>query len=558
MNLRKPSRLTAFLLAGSLLLAACAADEGGEAEDTDEADADSGEADESDDAEGSEDEAGAAERTLVIAAANVPGGFDGDALQPATQETVVQMNEPLLGFAVSEPQEDGARSVISSEIEGRLAESWEISDDGLTATFSLRQGVLSPFGNELTAEDVKWSWDKSFAQERTGNFLAGVANVESVEVVDEYTVQFNLSEPSALLLSNLTVYTPGIYDSTKMKEHATEDDPWALEWLVENHAGFGPYTVESVSPGEQAVFVRNENYYGGFGEPFFDRVIYREVPDASTRQQLLIAGEVDWIEGFSPTDVEQFLDDERVKVQSVTGTRQHRVMMRQDIAPFDDVRVRQAVAYATPYDQINDIVFGGLATVGKSPLTPAYACFTDEHFTYETDLDRARELLAEAGYEDGLDVEFVYSEIDFSEEGVAIQMADALAEVGINVTLRKAPEAQMVTGIEEASLPFFFAGFEALVLDPGFHLEVSASTGGVANDNGYSNPDFDAAVADGNSTFDDDARCAAFDEAQRIHMEDSTWVGGWVTTHNELMAPDIDGFVWNPTNHELWVELSRQ
>ena len=171
----------------------------------------------------------AAAETLIVASPQVPEGFDGDALKAHTQNVVVQTYENLVVYG--KKMVDGRMVNDPSTVEPHLAESWKISPDGKTWVFKLRQGIKSPYGNELTAADVEWSWAKSFAQKRTGNFIARVSNVTGVKALSKYEVEFTLSAPSSIFLKALTLYVPGIYDSTEVKKHTTADDPWGLKWM---------------------------------------------------------------------------------------------------------------------------------------------------------------------------------------------------------------------------------------------------------------------------------------------------------------------------------------
>src|SRR4029078_2731733 len=131
-------------------------------------------------------------------------------------------------------------------VEGHLAEKWAVSSDGLKYVFTLREGVKSAHGNELTAADVEWSWAKSFDQKRTGAFIAGVSNVIAVKALSQREVEFTLNAPSSIFLSALTLYVPPIFDSAETKKHATAEDPWALRWMESNTAGFGAYHLQSL------------------------------------------------------------------------------------------------------------------------------------------------------------------------------------------------------------------------------------------------------------------------------------------------------------------------
>ncbi|GGO73100.1 ABC transporter substrate-binding protein [Nocardioides deserti] len=498
----------------------------------------------------------AADDTLVIAAVNVPGGFDGDVITPGTQHTVTQIYEPLVNYGVRDV-EGGAREVDASVIEPGLAESWEVADDELSVTFKLREGVESQWGNELTAEDVKWSWDKSLDQERTGAFIASVSNVESVEVVDTYEVRFNLTDPSPILLKALTLYTPSIYDSTEMKKHATKDDPWALEWIVSNSAGFGPYYVDEVKAGEEAVFKANPNYYGD--EPHFSTVVYRSVPDASTRVQLLQAGSVDWIEELTFTQLNELETSDGVKVQSTPGNFQARALMNPNYEPFKDKRVRQAINFATPHEQILNNVFAGRAQQSRGPLVSTIPCYNSDAWAYETDVDRAKSLLADAGYANGVDITLEYSGLNWWEEPLGIQLKDGLAKAGIRVSLKRIPDADMTAraAITERDLPFFTFYEQSIVLDPGYSMLLTSTPDGSADRNDYDNPEVTKLIEQANVITDEEKRCELIDEAQQIHLEDASWIYSAEIGAHEAMAEDIEGWVWHPDNHERWADLSR-
>lgn len=495
--------------------------------------------------------------TLVVAAVNVPGGFDGDALTPGTQHTVTQLYEPLLGYGVKDA-EGGAREVDPEVIEGRLAESWELADDELSYTLKLREGVMSSHGNELTAEDVKWSWEKSFAQERTGSFIAEVSNVVGVEVVDTYEVRFDLSAPSPIFLRALTLYTPSIYDSTVMQENATPEDPWALEFIETNSAGFGPYYVEEVQSGQEAVFKANENYYRD--APYFTTVVYREVPEASTRVQLLTGGSVDWIEETTFQQLTELMNTDGVKVQSVAGNFQARALMNPNYPPFDNPLVRQAMNYAAPHEQILSNTFESLAEQARGPLPTTIPCYDGSIWPYETDVEKAKALLTEAGYPDGLDVTLLYSGLNWWEEPLAVQIKDGAAAAGINVTLQRIPDAEMQAraAVDVRDMPFFTFYEQSIVLDPGYSLLLTSTPQGSADRNAYDNPQVTAAIEEMNTILDEEQRCDIAEQVQETITTDAPWLYSAEIGGHEAMSEDISGWVWHPDNHERWYDLTRE
>ncbi|WP_158287813.1 ABC transporter substrate-binding protein [Falsiroseomonas bella] len=492
-------------------------------------------------------------RTLLLAAPGTPEGFDGDALRPGTQETVVQVYEGLTRYG---RVQRGDRTYLDpSEIEGHLAEKWTVSDDGLRYVFTLREGVKSPYGNELTAADVEWSWAKSFAQRRTGAFIASVSNVTAVKALSRREVEFTLSAPSSILLAALTLYVPGIYDSTEVKKHATAEDPWGLRWMENNTAGFGAYHLRSVRPGEQAEFVSNPNYFRG--RPHFERVIYRAVPSGASRTTLLRSGQVQWID--RPT-VQQVLDmqrDRRVKVQDQAGRAMASVRMNTAMKPFDDVRVRRAMNFAVNKEAIKQGVMLGTGEIARSIVPPIVRDYDPSFFAYDHNPERARALLAEAGHPNGFEVELLFSNIWWWEEPMAVQIADQLKAVGITC------KPQRITGSDlrargapaRQDMPLFTFEDGPIVLDPVYALALMASSTGVSNRAKYANPAFDALVQRAATSPDRAVQTQAVKEAQRIWMEDAPWILTVYPQTFEAMAPNISGWVPHPDEHERWVDL---
>jgi len=492
--------------------------------------------------------------TLVIAAGGVPEGFDGDALRPHTQHVVTQVYEPLVRYGRI-TGDDGREYLDPSAVEGHLAESWEVSEDGLRYVFKLREGVLSPYGNELTADDVVWSWNKSFDQKRTGNFIANVSSVESVEEVSTYEVAFNLSAPSSIFLKALTLYVPGIYDTDELLQHATEEDPWGLEWLQENTAGFGAYHLEQLSPGEQAVFTFNENYFGE--RPYFDRVIYRGVPSSASRITLLKSGQVQWIDRPNFQQVVDLQGDPSVKVEGSGGRLFAALWMNADLEPFQDLRVRQAFNHAIDLESLRDAVFQGLAEPAETLIAPIIEGSDSGGVTYDYDPDEARRLLAEAGYADGLEVDIVYSDLYTWLEGAAVQAADQLRDAGIQATPRRITASDMRASAAPSGrdLPLFAWEDGPIVLDAVYALALLAHTDGVANRNGYSNPDVDAAIDAARTELDPERRLEHVREAQALLLADAPYILIGFPRLFEAMAPSITGWVAHPDDHERWSDL---
>ena len=496
-----------------------------------------------------------APQTLIVAAPQTPTGFDGDIPKVATRQMIVQANESLVRFKRTKAA-DGRTTLDPTGVEPNLAESWTVSPDGKTYVFKLRQGVKSPWGNEMTADDIVWSFERAWSIKRTSFFLYNLIGLETFKKTGPYEVTLGMKNPSRILLPMLTMYFPTLHDKTQVLKNATADDPWALKWIDQNTAGFGAYHLQSLKSGEEAVFVANPNYFGG--KPFYDRVVYKEVPNAGTRFTLMRSGQVQWTEELTLRQISELKKDKRVKIESDQGTGHASVRMNPTIKPFDNPLLRQAILYATDYQALNRAVFENLGTQAKSIVPPVIPGADTSAWKFDTNLERARQLLKQAGYADGIDITLEYAAVFWFEEQLAIQMKDQLAKAGIRVKLQKITDADMRsrTAPNKRDLGFFTFQDNPIILDPVYALYLNAHTQGVSNRNNYSNPEFnkliDAARIEQNAR----KRLDLVRRAQQIHTADATWVMTMYPGSHEAMAPCITGYVWQPDYHERWRELS--
>jgi ABC-type transport system substrate-binding protein len=495
--------------------------------------------------------------TLVIAAQRTPEGVDSDVLKPGNQEIVVQVYEGLLRYARKRDR-DGNEVLDSSRLEGHFAEAWEVSPDGRTVRITLRQGVKSPFGNELTAADVVWTFQKSMHQKRTGFFIITLSNIESVEATSRYELTYKLKAPSANFLTNLTHYTQSAYDSTEAKKHATADDPFALKWLDQNTCGFGAYHLQALNPGEQAVFVANPNYFRG--KPHFDRIVYRAVPSAASRALLMRTGQVHWVENLAIPQVDELRRDPKLKVVQTMHRATAALDMNANFKPFDDVRVRRAFIHGMDQEAINRAVFFGRGHIAKTPVLPIIDGAAEDLFAYPYDPDKAKQLLAEAGYPGGVDVELLYAEIAGWEESLAIQAQNIYRASNIRVTPKKITPSEMRSrqAVGKRDMAFFTSEDGPIVLDIVYAMFIFAVTDSVSNRASYSNPRVDALIAEARQTLERDKRIALMREAQKLWLDDAPWVMTVYRPLFEIMPNTITGYVYHPDEQERWFDLKRQ
>jgi len=494
-------------------------------------------------------------RTLVVAAPQTPTGFDGDIPKVATRQMITQGNDSLVRYRrVKGP--DGRTTIDGSQLEPALAESWQVLDGGKTYVFKLRQGVKSPWGNEMTADDVIWSFERAWSVKRTAYFLYNMAGVEKFEKTGPYEVKISLRAPSAMFLPMLSMYFPILHDKAQVLKNATPDDPWGLKYIDQNLVGFGAYYVEQLKPGEQVVLKANPNYYRG--APYYDRVIYREVPSAANRVALLKTGQVQWVEDLPLRQIAELKKDPAVKVESVVGTQPATVRMNPGIEPFRDKRVREAFILATDVAAFNKSVFEGLGVPVRSMVPPTIPGSIEAFTPPVRDVARAKALLAEAGYPNGLEVPYIYAGTYWWMEPVGVQLKNQLAEAGIRLNLTRIPDPEFVRRglVPKRDMVLFPAGDATFVLDPTFTTLIYGQSGGTANRNAYTNERFDQLVAASLNEMDADKRNALMREAQQIHADDMNWIMLFYPGVHQAMAKCVTGWIWHPDDWPRFADLS--
>ncbi|MDZ7794503.1 MAG: ABC transporter substrate-binding protein [Spirochaetia bacterium] len=323
------------------------------------------------------------------------------------------------------------------EVEPALATSWNRSDDGLVWTFNLREGVKFHDGTDFNAEVVRFSFMRLIDQDHEFYGLGDYSYfdyllsevIEDIKVVDTYTVEFQLKNKFAPFLTYMGYYSQFPVSMAAVKEKGEE--------FYRNPVGTGPFEFVEWKKDEYIVLKRNENYWGE--KPTVDKVIWKVVPDISTRFLELQSGQVHAIKGLAPNQIESVKGNDKMVLHQVPGANIFHMVFNNTMPPVDDVRVRQAIAYGIDLEKLVKGVYEGLGTVASTSLPPTVFGHADniEHYPY--DPQKARELLKEAGYADGLDITlntfiharpYVANPVDSAEV-----IKDDLAKVGINVNI---------------------------------------------------------------------------------------------------------------------------
>ncbi len=319
----------------------------------------------------------------------------------------------------------------------RLAESFEASGphDWLV---HLRRGVRSHAGHELSAEDVKWAFEKVFALDTTGAYrwsqMAGLATSDDLQVVDGLTLRFKLRTPNPFLPSFLFCGVPLMVDAKEVGAHANAADPWGSEWLSARHvAGFGPYTFEGAD-GERMHFAARHDHWDD--RELAPRVVVERVKTRAEGIAVLDTGDPAYVAGLRCDEVVPLRQRSDICLVGSWGSHTY-IGMNYNRRPFNDVRVRRALALATPQREVIESGLLGMARAWRAPIPTYDPWYERDHWRYETNADRAKKLLAEAGYRDGFDTAlFLPRRPDI--ERVAEILRTSYAKIGVNLDLRDA------------------------------------------------------------------------------------------------------------------------
>jgi peptide/nickel transport system substrate-binding protein len=376
----------------------------------------------------------------------------------------------------------------------KLASSWTISRDRRVYTYRLRKGLKSHAGNELTAADVKWTYDRSREVKGIGSFLNDLVHLKEVRVLDRYTVPFRLAAPTPSWPVDLNDSSyRGPLDSTEIKKHATKSDPWGTKWLASNAAGWGPYRLSSLVPGSQLTLTAVEGWPFPAKTP---EIILKVVPQSSDRLALLARGAVDVAQFLAPQELKKLEKTPGVKIWNFQSNSIAALSLSFNDKPLDNQKVRQALAYAIPYDAIVQKVYLGYAKPAYGPL-PSYSpgLVIKSQWPYKLDYDRAKQLLQEGGQAGGFTTTYVYPTSDPLGELIGVQLRSSFANIGVTLNLQSLPESPYQTALYQAKAPIVYSALGGDLPNPSYTLPLFYGPGGAANFTKYANPKVHAMLA---------------------------------------------------------------
>lgn len=449
---------------------------------------------------------------------------DPDTLFPwkATQFQAVNVLQNLYG-TLTEFDED-------LEVVPGLAESWDVSDDGLTVTMHLREGVTFADGSTFGSEDVKYSLD-AIADEATAAVAASsLASVASVEATDESTVTLTLSAPDAALPANLAVINMAMLSSDDTEE-ALNTTP----------NGTGPFVLEDRTPSQSLTLAKNDDYWGDAA--LLDTVEFRVIPDESSIVSAMQSGNVQ-LAVFDDPLVAQTAEGANVEVATTPQLSYHALQLNATRGDLADVNVRLAIQCAIDRQEVLDTAALGEGEVTGPITSPAYKSDPEARPCPERDLDKAADYLEKAGKEDGVTINTIVSQGEYATsvneaQNLKAQLADADITLEIEVLESGAYVDRWIAGDFDAAV-----ALNGGRPDPdGMYGRYFTSTGNLNKVAGYSSPELDALFAEGRQTADADARKDIYAQISENLEDNAPWIWLFTSYTYTATASTVDGFV---------------
>lgn len=532
-----------LLLFVALMLAACSGNDDGASSDSDG------------DGEKAED-ASSTGGTLIFGR-----GGDSTSLDPSrttegeTFKVTKNIFETIVDF------EEGGTEIVPG-----LAHDWDVAEDGLTYTFHLEEGVKFHDGTDFNAEAVvknfeRWAGGNAeqfpYYNSMFGGFEGDEGHViESVTAEDDNTVVFKLKRPQAPFLKNLAMDMFAIASSTAYEEQGDDE-------FERNPVGTGPFKFVEWKPNDSITIEKNEDYWQD-GLPKLDKVVFRSIPDNSARLNALLAGEIDLADGINPSDGDAIESNDDLQLIERPSMNVGYLGLTVTREPFDNKLVRQAMNYAIDKQAIIDTFFEGRADIAVNPMPPSIEGYNEDIEGYEYDPEKAKELLEEAGYGDGFEMELWAMPVPrpYMPDGqkVAELMQKNLADIGVTAEIVSHEWATYLELAEKGDADAFMLGWTGDNGDPDNFLYVLLDEDNIGSNNYtyFKHDEMHDLFIEAQTEVDQEKRNELYKKAQEIIHEEAPWVPIAHSTPLLGATKDLSGLVPHPTGSDLLsnVELS--
>ncbi|MFC4555630.1 ABC transporter substrate-binding protein [Georgenia faecalis] len=427
---------------------------------------------------------------------------------------------------------EGLVENVRGEIEPLLAESWEISEDQLTYTFDLREDVVFHSGRPMAAEDVIYSLERVMDPATLAPNASSYSAIESLEAPDPSTLVINLSRPHSPMLFLLSALSSSVVDREVVESTGLDTPPGG---------GTGPFVFAEHNVGRNLRLTANENYWHP-ELPYLEGIDFTFNPDDNARAAAIRSNSVDLLFRPAPEFIDSLKEDENLKWYGGSGSLSLHLLLNTAREPFDDERVRQAIFLALDRQELLDVANQGQGIpLNGGYLPPDRMGGLQEAVYGEPDLERARELLAEAGYEDGFEAELtVIGTSAFQVRQAEVEQAQ-LAQIGIEITINPVDAAvsREITG--SGDFDMYQSGF-GLRADPDERFSAAFTTDGGLNYANWSDEEFDALIEEARASASQEERAELYQQADRILAERGPAAFTILTADYDVVWENVMGY----------------
>lgn len=475
----------------------------------------------------------AAKDTIVLAQ-----GADAKSLDPHAEndQPSSRVNKQIYSTLVE--------STVDMDLVPGLAESWNQVDE-TTWEFNIRKGVKFHNGEELKASDVKFSINRMLESPRVAHIVGAI---ESVEASEDYKIILKTKEPFGPLLAHLAHTAASIVNEKAVTESG--------ENYGQEPVGTGPFKFASWEAGDKITLERFDDYYKGAAK--LKTVVFRNITEGTNRTIGLETGELDVAYDIEPIDKDRVSNHENLQLIEGPALSMAYIGMNAQKEPFNNEKVRKAINHAIDRDSIIAAVLNGAGQKANSPIGPRVFAHNDAISGYDYDVEKAKELIKEAGYEGGFS-----TTIWTNDNPVRLQIAQIaqaqLKEIGIDVSIEPLEWGSYLERTAAGEHDMFILGWVTVTADPDYGLYAlyhSDQHGGAGNRTFYTNPEVDKFLNEGRTAIDPETRAAAYKKAQELIMNDAPDAVLYYGTDNVGAQKSVKGFELHPAGHHSVYEVS--
>ncbi|MBF0528596.1 MAG: ABC transporter substrate-binding protein [Deltaproteobacteria bacterium] len=447
-----------------------------------------------------------------------------------------------------------------------LAESWDVSPEYKTYTFHLRKGIKFHDGTPLTAQAIKFSFDRMLRVNRSayGNYLK-YGQPDGCQVIDDHTIKVQLKEPFSIFLIDLTMGAYYIVSPEYIKSHATKDDPDALKWMTDHACGTGPFKMVELISGQRLVFEKYKEYWGqGFKikpPAKIDKLIFEVVRDPSNARLLLEKGDVDATEKLTVEQFDKLKSSPDVKVVDFLLPKAVYLTMDVSKPPFDDINVRRAISHAINTEQIIEFIEKGHVKRMHGLIPAGLMGHNPDFPIYKFDLEKAKEYMAKSKYPNGFTTDFLLAVERRPEfEQVSEYIQAYLKKIGITVNIQKVAFDVQLPKMEKGNYGISLMNWTANMPDPedivGWLYDSSRSSGGW-NGAHWDNKEVQGMLKKAREIGNQEERKKLYQETDKIAVDQAIYVDLYQLTEQFAVRKNVQDFYFDPQAKVYFWEVDK-